>query len=89
MVIAHSKLTARGQTSVPVAIRKKLGLGPGSVLAWDEADGKIVVRREGRYSFEDIHKAIFADKPPKHVTIEEMDEGIRTYMREKYGRRGR
>jgi AbrB family looped-hinge helix DNA binding protein len=89
MVIARSKLTARGRVSVPAVVRKKLGLGPGSVLAWDEEDGKIVVRREGRYSFEDIHKAIFADKPPKRVTIEEMDEGIRSYMREKYGRRGR
>jgi hypothetical protein len=46
-----------------------------------------VVRRLGRYTFEDIHKALFGDKPPEPHTIEEMDEGIRTYMRKKYARR--
>jgi AbrB family looped-hinge helix DNA binding protein len=78
MVIARSKLISGGRVSVPAVVRKKLGLGPGSVLGWDEEDGKIVVRRTGRYSFEDIHTALFPDKPPKPVTIEEMDEGICT-----------
>jgi len=87
MAIAHSKLTSQGQISVPAAVRRKLGVGPGSILEWDEEEGKIVVRRLGRYTFEDIHKALFGDKPPKPHTIEEMDEGIRTYMRKKYARR--
>src|ERR1035441_9357945 len=30
MAIAHSKLTAQGQISVPVDVRRKLGIGPGS-----------------------------------------------------------
>lgn len=86
MAIARSKLNSRGQTSVPTAIRQKLGLGPGSVLEWYDERGKIVVRRAGRYTFEDIHNALFGDKPPKRVTAEQMDEGIATYMRRKYRR---
>ena len=39
MAIAHSKLTAQGQISVPAKVRRKLGVGPGSVLEWDE-DGE-------------------------------------------------
>ncbi|PYP88846.1 MAG: hypothetical protein DMF61_05625 [Blastocatellia bacterium AA13] len=35
MVLAQSKLTAQGQISVPAEVRRKLGLGPGSVLEWD------------------------------------------------------
>jgi len=35
MVLAESKLTAQGQISVPAEVRRKLGLGPGSVLEWD------------------------------------------------------
>ena len=31
MALAHSKLTAQGQISVPATIRRKLGIGPGSV----------------------------------------------------------
>jgi AbrB family looped-hinge helix DNA binding protein len=61
MALAHSKVTAQGQISVPAAVRKKLGVRPGSVLEWDEEDGKIVVRRVGKYTFEDIHKVLFPD----------------------------
>ena len=50
MALAHSKLTAQGQISVPAKVRSKLGVGPGGVLEWDEEDGKIVVRRAGRFS---------------------------------------
>jgi len=50
MPIAHSKVTAQGQISVPSEVRKKLGVGPGSVLEWDEKDDVVVVRRAGRYT---------------------------------------
>ena len=87
MALAQSKVTAQGQISVPAEIRRKLAIGPGSILEW-EADGdKVFVRRVGRYSWEDIHRALFPDGPPKPRTIEEMDEGIEQYMREKYARR--
>jgi AbrB family looped-hinge helix DNA binding protein len=59
MAIAQSKLTAQGQISVPAEVRKRLGVGPGSVLEWEEQDDKIVVRRAGRYTSEDVHKALY------------------------------
>jgi antitoxin PrlF len=87
MTLARSRLTAQGQISVPVEIRRKLGLRSGSVLEWNEEDGKIVVRKSGKYSWDDIHKALFPKGPPRPRTIEEMDEGIRRYIRKKYARR--
>ena len=86
MPIAHSKLTAQGQISVPAEVRRKLGVGPGSVLEWDESDGQIVVRRVGRYTSEEMHRALFA-KPPKPRTLDEMKEGIRQYMKGRYAHR--
>ncbi|MGH9426509.1 MAG: AbrB/MazE/SpoVT family DNA-binding domain-containing protein [Terriglobia bacterium] len=86
MTIAHSKLTAQGQISIPVEVRRKLGIGPGSVLEWDEDDGQIVVRRVGRYTSEDVHRALFS-KSPKPRTFDEMKEGIRQYMKGHYARR--
>ena len=86
MPIAHSKLTAQGQISVPVEVRRRLGVGPGSVLEWDEDDGRIVVRRVGRYTSEDVHKALFPE-PPKPRPLDEMKEGIRQYMKGRYARR--
>lgn len=86
MPLARSKLTAQGQISVPAQIRKKLGLAPGSVLEWDEEDEKIVVRRSGQFSFDDIHNAVFRRNTPKARTLEELREGIRRRARERYAR---
>ena len=67
MAIAHSKLTSQGQISVPAQVRRKLGLGPGSVIEWVEEGGQVVVRHAGRYSSEEIHRALFPEGPPKAV----------------------
>ena len=86
MAIAHSKVTAQGQISVPLGVRRKLGVGPGSVLEWEEDGDKIVVRRAGRFSSEDIHRALFA-ATPEGRGIAELTEGIRGYARKRYARR--
>jgi antitoxin PrlF len=85
--LARSRLTAQGQISVPARVRKKLGLGPGSLLEWEERDDEIIVRRAGAYTSQDIHAALFGNIPPKPISVEEMDEAIAEYMREKYARR--
>lgn len=83
MVMAHSKITAQGQISVPANVRRKLGLGPGSVLEWDDVGEQIVVRRATRYSSAELHREIF-DKTPKRKKIAELKEGIRRQMRKRY-----
>ena len=87
MALAQSRLTAQGQISVPADIRRKLGVGPGSVLEWDENGEDIVVRRAARFSSLDIHRALFGEHPPKPRTVEEMKEGIRRRARKKYALR--
>ncbi len=87
MALARSRITAQGQISVPADVRRKLGVGPGSTIEWDEDGDKIVVRRSGESSFEDIHKALFPEGPPKPRTLAELKEGIRKHMREKHARR--
>ena len=84
--IAHSKLTAQSQVSVPAAVRRRLGVGPGAVLEWDDDGGAIVVRRAGRYSSEDVHRALFS-RAPKPRTIEQLKEGTRRYIRKRHARR--
>ena len=87
MALAQSKLTAQGQISVPADVRRKLGVGPGSILDWIEQDGEIVVRRSSRFSSEDIHRALFPKRLPKKRTLEELKEGIRSRVRERHARR--
>jgi antitoxin PrlF len=87
MSIARSKITSQGQISVPAEVRRKLGVGPGSVLEWEEDGGKIIVRRAGTVTSEDIHRMLFKGRKPKPITVEQMDEAIEQYIIEKYARR--
>jgi AbrB family looped-hinge helix DNA binding protein len=87
MALAHSKVTAQGQISVPAGIRRKLGIGPGSILEWDEDGEKIVVRRSARFTSQDIHRALFPKEAPKSRTVDDMKEGIRRRVRERHARR--
>ena len=62
MSLAQSKLTAQGQISVPAQVRKKLGVGPGSILEWEERDDEVIVRRAGQYSAADVHRAFISGR---------------------------
>ena len=86
MAIAHSKVTAQGQISVPAQVRRRLGIGPGSVLEWDESGEQVVVRKAGRYSSEDVHRALFPEKPPAARSLRELNNGIRQYIRRRHAR---
>lgn len=80
MPIAHSKLTPQGQISVPAEVRRRLGVGPGSILEW-EADGeRIVVRRASRYTSDDVHEALFPEQPEPR-SLEELEAGAREYVK--------
>jgi len=39
--MARSTITSKGQTTVPVEIRRKLGLGPGDILHWELTEGTV------------------------------------------------
>lgn len=86
MAIAHSKLTAQGQISVPADVRRRLGIGPGSVLEWEAEGDRIVVRRAARFSSDDIHQALFGASKLKSRSVDELKDGIRRYVRKRYAR---
>ena len=86
MALAHSKVTAQGQVSVPAKVRQRLGVGPGSVLEWDEEGDQVVVRKAGRFSSEDIHRVLFPKKP-RPRTVEKMKAGIRQYTKKRHAGR--
>jgi AbrB family looped-hinge helix DNA binding protein len=86
MAIAFSRLTAQGQISIPKEIRRRLGIGPGSILEWEEDGERIVIRRSGRYSSEDVHRALF-EKDPEPRTLDELKKGIGEYVKGRHARR--
>jgi AbrB family looped-hinge helix DNA binding protein len=85
VAIAYSKLTAQGQISVPTEVRRRLGIGPGSVLEWEEDGERMVIRRAGHYTSEDVHRALF-EEAPEPRTLEELKEGARRYVKSRHAR---
>ncbi len=86
MPLAQSKLTAQGQISVPADIRRRLGVGPGSVLEWDQKNDEVIVRRAGQHTSEDVHAALFPGGSPKQKRPASVKEGIRAHIRRKHAR---
>lgn len=86
MKLATSRITQQGQISIPAEVRRRLGLVPGSIIEWNSEGESIVVRRAGKFSSLDIHRAIFVETPPPK-TIEDMDDAIGSHLVEKYARR--
>lgn len=81
----QSRITAWGQVFIPARIRRKLGLTPGSTVAWCERGPGVLVRRATKYASLDIHRAVFCSSP-EAKTVEEMDKGIQTHLRRRQAR---
>ncbi|MGQ0680356.1 MAG: AbrB/MazE/SpoVT family DNA-binding domain-containing protein [Actinomycetota bacterium] len=83
-MIARSRVTAQGQISVPLAVRRRLGIGPGAVLEWDEDGDRIVVRRAGRYSSQQVHQTLFPEVNRAFGVAADVDQGIRRHIKRKH-----
>ena len=83
MECIESKMTSKGQISVPAVVRRQLDLAPGTRIEWSERDGEVIIRRASRFSSHDIHTAVFGEKQ-RAISVAEMDVGIRAYMKDKY-----
>lgn len=46
MSAAANRLTSKGQVTIPVAVRRRLGLKPGDAVRFTEKDGATVIERE-------------------------------------------
>lgn len=86
---AQSKLTSQGQVSVPAAVRRRLGLGPGATLEWvEDAGGRVVVRRAGVHDSATVHAALFpeGEPPPQRKSLAELRQGVALAVRRRHAR---
>jgi bifunctional DNA-binding transcriptional regulator/antitoxin component of YhaV-PrlF toxin-antitoxin module len=73
---------------VPKEVRRKLGVGPGSVLEWHKRGDEGVVRCAGCFSLVDIHAALFPVMPLSPCkSAGDLKRGIRKYIRKRHMRR--
>jgi antitoxin PrlF len=84
MKLAHSRITAQGQITIPAEVRRRLGLAPGSTIEWDAEGDHVVVRRVGSVDSAAIHAALF-DEQPRARTLDELKDGLRRRARSRAG----
>ena len=79
--MATSTLTSKGQTTIPKAVRRHLGLKPGDKIRFLVEDDGRVMLLPATLHLRDLRGSL--PKPSKPVSIERMNEAIR----ERAGRR--
>jgi antitoxin PrlF len=72
-MIVHSKVTAKGQTTIPAEIRELLGVKPGDMVRYEIVDG--VVKLDRRRSAREF-AGVLHDPARTRLTIEDMDSAI-------------
>ena len=72
----HSRLTSKGQTTIPAEVRDYLGLKPGDRIVYAMKDGKVELRAKNLRAVDLI--GILGPPPAGPKTLEEIEEGITT-----------
>jgi AbrB family looped-hinge helix DNA binding protein len=89
-MVTTTRLSSKGQVIIPKDVRERHGWTAGTTFTVEERGGDVVLRprpRPGAKSLKDLIGILKYDGPPK--TIEEMDAGIETAIREEWGDRRR
>jgi hypothetical protein len=76
----------RHYNSVMTIIRVLEKIGPGAVLEWETEGETVVVRRAGRYTSDDIHRALFPKGAPRRRTLKDLKKGIEQHMKNRHAR---
>ena len=80
----HSKITAKGQITLPADMRRALDLNIGDQITFEpQPDGSLLLKKK-RGSIADLSGLLKYDGPP--VSIEDMNEGIRRAAENRYGK---
>lgn len=82
--MAIATMTSKGQLTVPKEVRERLGLKAG-----DKVDIRVEPNGTARIlpvnlKTSDVFGMLSAYKKEKPVTVEQMDEGIKEYIRKKH-----
>lgn len=77
-----SSVTTKGQVTIPIELREKLGIRPGDRVGFVDEGGRIVLQRQ-----ETAIEAVFGVvKTSKGVTLEQMEEAITVGRSRRAGR---
>ena len=78
----EATVTGKGQITLPKEVRERLGVRAGGRVRFTVEEGERIVISSRPRRLADL--AGMLGKPPRSATLEEMDEGIRRAVVEKY-----
>jgi antitoxin PrlF len=70
----HSRLTSKGQTTIPAEVRAYLGLKPGDQIVYAMKDGKVELKAKNLRAVDLV--GILGPPPSGPKTLEEIEDGI-------------
>lgn len=77
-----SSVTTKGQVTIPIELRERLGIKPGDRVGFVDEDGRILLQRQ-----ETAIEAVFGlVKTKQGVTLEQMDEVVASGRSRRAGR---
>jgi AbrB family looped-hinge helix DNA binding protein len=85
--MATTKMTRKGQVTIPAEIRERLHLAEGHVLTVEEIDGKVVFANPGDAflrSVEKIREYVQQHPPTRPASPEEIDDIVADAVIEEY-----
>jgi antitoxin PrlF len=83
--VAISKITSKGQVTIPEEIRREYHLQAGEQVEWEVTDHGTVELRKAGGSLEDLARIL--PRPKRAVAVEEMDRAIGAHLGRKHAGR--
>lgn len=80
----ESKITAKGQTTIPMEVREYLKVGVGDRIGYEFIDGKVVLVPKNRSALDFAGVLFEPDRVP--VSVETMNEAIGEAVADRYAR---
>ena len=80
--VAVSKITSKGQVTIPEDIRREYHLQAGEQVEWEVTDRGTVELRKAGGSLEDLARVL--PRPSRTATVEELDEAVRSHVKREH-----
>ena len=69
-----TRITRKGQTTIPQALREKYGLEPGDEVIWEEGEDGLVVRKRDRIAGRGMLAEGFSEAEREELAAELTDD---------------
>ena len=70
-MIDVSRVTTKGQITIPVEFRRKYGISEGDKVVFMEKDGMLVIANSNRIAFEEFQQAMLGEAEKAGITSED------------------